>query len=217
MNVNLCGGKFHGRVHVTQVCDDITEVRILKEGISWIEITRVYHYPLVQTKQASLATWLMYAPQSDHKCFCKADQYGNWCSDWFVTMRDQHELSNRPIRCTVRNPSVRVIDIDCWLRISDQKDLSVLIPATSGLKLLRVSSYRHRWFNFQGESPLKAFHNGDRVQVKVLGFRDTKTHKYVHGLYLLFFYFNVQSCTTSGKWEKKLSPVRQHLGCVPLG
>ena len=30
MNVNLCGGKFHGRVHVTQVCDDITEVRILK-------------------------------------------------------------------------------------------------------------------------------------------------------------------------------------------
>ena len=60
--------------------------------------------------------------------------------------------------------------------------MSVLIPATLGLKLLCVSSYRHRWFNFQGESPLKAFHNGDRVQVKVLGFRDTKTHKYVHGL-----------------------------------
>lgn len=28
MNVNLCGGKFHGRVHVTHVCDEVTEVRI---------------------------------------------------------------------------------------------------------------------------------------------------------------------------------------------
>lgn len=27
MNVNLCGGKFHGRVHVTHICDDVTEVR----------------------------------------------------------------------------------------------------------------------------------------------------------------------------------------------
>ena len=34
-------------------------------------------------------------------------------------------------------------------------------------------------FHLQGESPLKAFHNGDKVQVKILGFRDTKTHKYV--------------------------------------
>ena len=28
MNVNLCGGKFHGRVHVTHVFDEVTEVRI---------------------------------------------------------------------------------------------------------------------------------------------------------------------------------------------
>ena len=28
MNVNLCGGKFHGRVHVTHVCDEVAEVRI---------------------------------------------------------------------------------------------------------------------------------------------------------------------------------------------
>ncbi|KAJ7376225.1 hypothetical protein OS493_036048 [Desmophyllum pertusum] len=31
----------------------------------------------------------------------------------------------------------------------------------------------------EGESPLKSFHNGDRVQVKILGFRDTKTHKFL--------------------------------------
>ena len=26
MNVNLCDGKFHGRVHVTHICDDVTQV-----------------------------------------------------------------------------------------------------------------------------------------------------------------------------------------------
>ncbi|XP_022789365.1 protein RRP5 homolog [Stylophora pistillata] len=31
----------------------------------------------------------------------------------------------------------------------------------------------------QGESPLKGFHNGDKIQVKILGFRDLKTHKYL--------------------------------------
>ncbi|RMX61399.1 hypothetical protein pdam_00018294 [Pocillopora damicornis] len=31
----------------------------------------------------------------------------------------------------------------------------------------------------QGESPLKGFHNGDKIQVKILGFRDVKTHKYL--------------------------------------
>ncbi|KAL9983734.1 hypothetical protein ACROYT_G005955 [Oculina patagonica] len=31
----------------------------------------------------------------------------------------------------------------------------------------------------EGESPLIAFHNGDKVQVKILGFRDTKTHKFL--------------------------------------
>ena len=31
MNVNLCGGKFHGRVHVTQISDEITQVRICLE------------------------------------------------------------------------------------------------------------------------------------------------------------------------------------------
>jgi len=31
----------------------------------------------------------------------------------------------------------------------------------------------------EGESPLKAFHNGDKIQVKILGFRDTNTHKFL--------------------------------------
>ncbi|CAH3149742.1 unnamed protein product, partial [Porites evermanni] len=31
----------------------------------------------------------------------------------------------------------------------------------------------------EGESPFKAFHNGDKVQVKIMGFRDTKTHKFL--------------------------------------
>ena len=32
-------------------------------------------------------------------------------------------------------------------------------------------------FTLKGESPLKGFHNGDKIQVKILGFRDVKTHK----------------------------------------
>lgn len=84
-----------------------------------------------------------------------------------------------------------------WRRISDQKDLSVWMLATSGYELLCVSFYRHHWFNFQGESPLKAFHNGDRVQVKILGFRDTKTHKYFLSLWFLLWSQYLVVCCTS--------------------
>jgi len=41
MNVNLCGGKFHGRVHVTQICDDVIEVRILKCSRTAIDLCDV--------------------------------------------------------------------------------------------------------------------------------------------------------------------------------
>ena len=53
MNVNLCGGKFHGRVHVTHICDDVTEVRAFKplslSVLQRMAITKVFelNVPLV--------------------------------------------------------------------------------------------------------------------------------------------------------------------------
>ena len=119
-------------------------------------------------------------------------------SDWLLTVHDWHEHSNRPIRGTLRNLTIRVINMELLasnLRPERFEPVQCL-HATSGLELLCVNSYRHLWFNFQGESPLKAFHNGDRVQVKILGFRDTKTHKYVHGLRLFFSDLDILSCIT---------------------
>lgn len=40
MNVNLCGGKFHGRVHVTHVCDELTEVRLSKVELKLPDLQR---------------------------------------------------------------------------------------------------------------------------------------------------------------------------------
>ena len=39
MNVNLCDGKFHGRVHVTHVCDELTEVRISIHKLNLLNVS----------------------------------------------------------------------------------------------------------------------------------------------------------------------------------